>query len=58
MSKQAQPAVGSGQVVLDGVAGSSAARGDPDLAIDRGQVGVDGAGTDDELSATWASVSP
>jgi hypothetical protein len=35
--------------MLDGVAGSSAARGDPDLAIDRGQVPVDGARTDGEL---------
>ena len=49
MSKQAQPAVGSGQVVLDGVAGRRTARGDRDLAKDRGQVGVDGAGTDHEL---------
>jgi len=36
-------------VVLHGVAGGSTAGGDPDLAKNRGQVGIDGAGTDDEL---------
>jgi hypothetical protein len=36
-------------VVLHSVVRSSAARGNRDLAIDCGQVGVDSAGTDDEL---------
>jgi hypothetical protein len=35
--------------VLDSVARSSAERGNHDLAIDCGQVGVDSAGTDEEL---------
>ena len=37
------------QVVLDRIAGGSAARGDPDLAVDHGKVPVDGATADDEL---------
>ena len=37
------------QLVLDGVASSSTARRDSDLAIDGLEVRVDGAGTDDEL---------
>ena len=36
-------------MVLNGVASSGTAGGDPDLAINRGQVGVDGAGTDDQM---------
>ena len=40
---------GSDQVVLHGVAGGSYSRGDPDLAKNLGQVGIDSAGTDDEL---------
>ncbi len=35
-------------MVFDGVAGGGYSRGDPDLAINRGQVRVDGAGTDDQ----------
>ncbi len=35
-------------MVFDGVAGGSYSRGDPDLAINRSQVGVDGARTDDQ----------
>jgi hypothetical protein len=37
------------KVVLNGIARGSTARGDADLAIDRGQVGVDRARTDHEL---------
>lgn len=37
----------SHQFVLNRVAGGSAARGDPDLAVDRGQVPVDGARSDE-----------
>ena len=37
------------QLVLDSIASGATARGDPNLAIDRRQVGVDGAGTDHEL---------
>src|SRR6266851_5661763 len=39
----------SHQALLHGVARSSTARGDLDLAIDRGQVSIDGARTDDEV---------
>ncbi len=39
----------SGEVVFNSVTGGSAARGNPDLAIDRGQVGVDGARADDQV---------
>ena len=39
----------SDKLMLDRVAGGSAARGDLDFPIDRGQVVVDGTGTDDEL---------
>ena len=35
--------------MLDGVARGSAPGGNLDLPIDRGQMGVDGAGTDDHL---------
>ena len=35
-------------MVFDGVARGSSARGDPDLAINRGQMGIDGAGADDQ----------
>ena len=35
-------------MVFHGVAGGGYSRGDPDLAINRGQVRVDGARTDDE----------
>ena len=48
-ANQAHTVEGSGQVVLNGVPGSSTTRGDPDLAKDRGQVRVDRAGTDHEL---------
>src|SRR5216683_3292372 len=37
------------QVLLNGIARSGCARGDPQLAVDRGQVEVDGARADDEL---------
>ncbi len=37
------------KVVLNGIARGSTARGDSDLAIDRGQVGVDGARADDQV---------
>ena len=37
------------QMMLDGVAGRRGSRGDPELAVDRGQVPVDGARTDDQL---------
>ena len=37
------------QLVLNGIAGGGTARGDTNLAINRGQVVVDDAGTDDEL---------
>ncbi len=36
-------------MVLHGVACGGTAGGDPDLAINRGQVRVDGAGTNDQL---------
>ena len=36
-------------MVVDGVAGGGAARGDPELAVDHGQVPVDVTATDDEL---------
>ena len=39
----------SDQVMLDSVASNGAARGNLELAVDRGQVPVDGARTDDEL---------
>ncbi len=35
--------------MLDSVASGSAARGNLYLAIDRGQVGIDGAGADDQV---------
>jgi len=35
-------------VVFDGIAGGSGSGGDPDLAVNRSQVGIDGAGTDDQ----------
>src|SRR5258708_8545290 len=35
--------------MLDGVAGGGTARGDPELAVNRGEVKVDRARTDDEL---------
>ena len=35
-------------MVFHGVARGGYSRGDPDLAIHRGQVGVDGTGTDDQ----------
>jgi hypothetical protein len=35
------------QSMFDGVAGSGTARGDPDLAVDRGQVPIDRAMTND-----------
>src|SRR5438270_12318886 len=37
------------QFVLNSVAGGGTARGNPDLAVDRGQVPVDRATTDDQL---------
>ena len=37
------------QVVIQGIAGRGTARGDANLAIDRGQVRVNGARADDEL---------
>ena len=37
------------QVLLNGVAGCGGSRGDAELAVDRGQVPVDGAWTDDQL---------
>ena len=40
---------GLDQVVLNGVAGGGGSRGDAELAVNGGQVPVDGAGTDDEL---------
>ena len=36
--------------MLDGVASGSAARGNLDFAVDRGQVGIDRTGTDDQAS--------
>ena len=48
----------SNQMMLNPVGGSSTPRGHLELAVDRGQVPVDRAGTDDELLATWISVSP
>ena len=35
-------------MVFDGVARGSSSGGDPDLAVDRSQVRLDGAGTDDQ----------
>ena len=35
-------------MVFDGVAGRSGSGGDPDLTINRGQVRIDGARTDDQ----------
>ena len=35
--------------MLHGVASGGTAGGDPDLAVNRGQVGFDGAGTDDQV---------
>jgi|SRR2546429_7125525 len=37
------------QLVLNGIAGSSSARGDLNFAVDRGQVRVDSARADDQL---------
>ena len=39
----------SDQVMLDGIAGSSSARGDLDFAVDQGQVILHRTWTDDEL---------
>ena len=34
--------------MFDGIARGAGSRGDPDLAVNRSQVGIDSAGTDDQ----------
>ena len=47
--ESAQELSRSDQPMLKGVAGGGTARGDPNFAVDRGQVPVDGATSDDQL---------